>query len=179
MSALDGLLKTGRVGQELLPCPGTGGQIRSSELLGLDPGRAGVVKVDSAKGEAYGLQRRTGYGQAWTRSTLGSIVVGGPEGLVVTGLRAQANVVRTARGVIVSSSQGTSVGGISLGGTPLDAPSDSVALPDGTPVRIETNVVERRTRGILVIALRLTLAPGTPAETVVRLGTASAFILRR
>jgi hypothetical protein len=182
VSAVDGILKVGRVVTRALPCQGTHGKVRTSHLAGLDLGAAGVLKVGAASARSYGIQRKSGYARGWTEGQVAGIEIGtGDTKLVINALKARAKVVKTKSGKVRKSAAGTTIGSGSFGGQKIEFPdAGAVPLPKEAQgvLKLEVNKVHRFKRGINVVALQITLLPGTPAETVVKLGGAHVRIKR-
>ena len=179
IDALAGIVQSGRIATQPLPCEGTHGKVRRSPLAGADPGNADALVVDGARASAYGVQRSTGAARGWTEATVTRAALG--DGAVVLGaVTGRANVSQSADGRVRVNAAGTTIGSLTVNGTEQAIPRDarSFAIPGGT-ARVEVNLVERTRRSIRVTAARVTLFEGTAGEISVRLGTAKALIRRK
>lgn len=173
-----GLLSVGRVVDLPLPCPGTRGTVRRAGASSLDLGDAGLVDVADLRGRVFGTETRRSAARAWTSSSVAAVTLGGGE-VEVSGLTGRVNVRTDRKGRLAGTTfRGSRVGRLVIGGEqqPAPSPGDVIEVPGvGT---LEFFVRDRRTRGASVTALRVTLLPGTPGESVVDLGQARAFIDR-
>jgi hypothetical protein len=168
VEAAAGLVKSGPQPLMKMPCQGTRGDTRASALADLE--LAGLVSVKAAGSSLMG-QSTGQYAAGWTRAEVASVDLGNGA-LVLDGIVAQANVSR--RGSHVSAnSNGTTVGSITVGGTPYSLEQLSGLELPGL-ARVETDVTTRTPSGIDVVAVRLTLLNGTGA--VVDLGHAALRI---
>lgn len=174
------VISLGPFAERPLPCEGTRGQIRRTDLAGANLLNQSVLGAGAATGRAYGIQKAGGYIKAWTEGRLSNVTLdAGDSDVVLTGIVGRANVVLTKSGKIYKSITGSKVGSISAGGQsyPVPKPDVPLMLPDNA-AKIEVFVKETARRSIQVTALRVTLLPGTPAETVVDIGNARASIRR-
>ncbi len=163
--ALSGTSDTRRQPLTLMPCQGTHGVIRSKSVAVVDLGRSILVKELSSRQVAD--QSDTA---AWGRKRSSVARVEVAEGaVVVSDIVAQARVVRGKHGV-TRSARGTGIGQILVAGREVAMPESGVLTVPGL-VRLETKVVSRKSNGISVVGLRLTLLDGSGA--VVDLARAS------
>ena len=177
-SLLDGTITTGNVAVQPLPCQGTGGQVRTNPTASLDLLGLGLFEVGALQSRSYGVQRRDRSGTAWTEGQVASVAVGsGSNRLEITGITGRANVSKSRRGRISTSTQGTEVASITVGGTARDvAPGETLTVPG--VAQVELGRTTRSPRGISVTAVRITLLADSAGQSVINLGSAKAFIRR-
>lgn len=172
------LLRVGRVHARPLPCAGTRGNVRASGLVDADLGNAEMFDADGLSARVFGVQRRNRSARAWTASRVAGLSLGGGE-VTLSGITGRVNVSTDRRGRVVRNDiRGSRIGELVIGGEPQAAPSpgDVVEVPGvGT---LEFFLRERGRRGSKVTAVRVTLAPGTPGESVIDLGQARTFVQR-
>jgi hypothetical protein len=176
---LDGTLTIGGLGEEPLPCQGTGGKVTSSAAAGLELGGAGP-ELGVVRGRVSGRFRPNGSAQAWTEGSIASISVGGLE---ISGITGRVNLGQDRRGRIVRNDfAGSAIGGITFNGTSYGSfdPATAGRIPalevPGVAA-IEFFKREKRKRGSRISAVVITLLDGT-ATTQLRLGNARASITK-
>jgi len=179
ISAVGGLATLGPFGERPLPCEGTRGKIKEFSVAGANLLNADILAAGVVGSRVFGIQRRDGYVKAWTEGRVASVTLGaGESSLTIDGIIGRANVVLTKNGNIYKSISGSKVLAITAGGTTYAVPKPDVPLVIPGVAMIETFVVTKSLRAISVTALRVTLLPDTPGETVVNLGVARAGIRR-
>lgn len=181
IDALAGIIKSGRISTQPLPCQGTGDRIKRSRLVGANPGNANALVVDGARASAWGVQHPDGSARGWTEAKIARVELG-DGAIVLDAITARANIRQLRNGTVRKSAQGTSLGSLTVPGMEAqEVPiGEDFMLPGGEGVaRIETGLIEKSARGIRVTAVKVTLFENTPGEIVVRLGRANAFIKRR
>lgn len=172
-----GLLEVGRVVDKPMPCPGTGGKVQQLAASGLDLGRADLIEVATLRARVHGVQDGRS-ARGWSDATVSSVELGGGE-VRITGLTGRVNVRTDARGSVVRNDiRGSRVGSLVIGGERQRAPrpGDVIEVPD--LATLEFFLRERGARGADVVALRVTLLPGTPGESVIDLGHARTYLTR-
>lgn len=177
INALDSVLNVGRVATRALPCPGTNGKIRTSNLAGLNLGGQDSFEIEGLGGRSFGVQHDNGRAKGWTEGHVAEINLG-DGALVLKGIQATARVSQDRSGkpkvshdVVFGSifADGKEQGGL---------PTEPVEIPGGVAI-VEGNVVTKQTkRAIAVTAVRITLFPDTPGETVIKLGNAHVRLTR-
>lgn len=167
--ALDGTVTSGRTALEPLPCAGTRGKIHENTTASLT--LPGAVSGGATVSKVYGIEHADGRADAWTRSAVASVSLGGGQA-VLNGIVAKAHVRRTAGGTWTVSSSGTTPGSITAGGKTQALPSHGTYDVPGL-AHIETGIVTRTKHGIRVVAVRITLLSGSAANTVIDLGNAA------
>jgi hypothetical protein len=173
------LVTFGPFAERPLPCEGTRGQIRRTDLVGANLLNQSVLGAGSATARVYGIQKAGGYIKAWTEGRLASVTLdAGDDDVVINGVVGRATVVLTKSGRIYKGIAGSRVGSVSAGGTSYPVPKPGVPTEIPGVANIEVFVKETTRRSITVTALRVTLLPGTPGETVVNIGNARAAIRR-
>jgi len=178
-NVVTGLVTLGPYAERQLPCEGTRGQIRRTDVTSANLLNQSVLGAGAATARVYGIQKAGGYIKAWTEGRLANITLGaGDTSLVINGVVGRANVVLTKSGKIYKSISGSQVLSISAGGTSYPVPKPDVPLVIDGVANIEVFVKETTKRSIRVTAVRVTLVPGTAGETVVNIGNARAAIRR-
>jgi hypothetical protein len=150
-----------------IPCQGTGGELRSKDLAGLE--LDGGLVLQGLRSTQMGDQNS----DAAFGSATGKVAGVDLGGQIQVGLiRGVANVRRTTNGV-TADTHGTEIGTVTVNGeTQAFPPSDVIEVPG--VAKLERRLVERSKDGISVVALRITLLDGSGA--VVDLGNASLRI---
>jgi len=162
--ALSDLVRSGPQPLQVMPCQGTGGNVRSKSLAA--SGIPGVLQVTAGGTAVSGNQtdrRANGY---TTASVAHADVLNGV--LVLDAIRARAHVSRTKHHVAVDT-DGTTVGQILVNGQPISlAALDDLEIPG--VLKVDTDVETKSKAGIEVVAVRITLLDGSGA--VIDLGHA-------
>ncbi|QZY30177.1 choice-of-anchor P family protein [Nocardioides coralli] len=172
-----GLLDVGRVVDKPMPCPGTNGKVRQLSSGSPDLGNADLIEVAALRGRAFGVQEN-GSARGWTDATVSSVDIGNGR-VRLSGIVGRVNVRTDRSGAVVGNTiEGSSIGRLVIDGEKQDAPrpGDVVEVPD--LATLEFFLRDRGARGSDVIAVRITLRPGTPEESVIDLGHARAYITR-
>ena len=169
--------QVGRNPLSLMPCQGTDGKVVKRALADVDVDLGGGLHARRAELQAAGQAlRQTGRSTAWERGSIAGIDLG-DGALTIDGIVAKATVSRTAAGKLTRSTEGTSLGRITVDGQVITPPElPAIDLPAGI-AKIEPNVVERKRHGLKVVALRITLLDG--AGAVIDLGVAKTMIRPR
>lgn len=176
------VVRIGRTAAKPLPCNGTDGRIQSRSLAGLNLGGANALEVDAIKSSVYGDFGKGKRARGWTQNEIAKVNLG-DGALVIGAIKGRANVRRGAKGRIFANSRGTNPAiSISAGGeeyTPAELVdalnSNELVIPNLVAVRF--NVRERLTRGIRVVAVRITVGEGEDdALATIDLGNAIARI---
>lgn len=156
---------TGRTQNVIMPCQGTGGQVRKNDAANIN--LPGVLEVGAATARAMGVQsgaKASGY----TESGVASINLG-DGALVIDAVKGRVNVLRERGKNRKVTFDGSQVAGITVDGETYTLPElDGLEIPG--LVKIETLVTEKSKNGGSITALRLTLLDGSGA--VVNLGQA-------
>lgn len=154
---LDDNLGKGRTPLSLMPCQGTGGEVRDKAIADVDLG--GQIEV-SAASSAQMARQRGDEARGWERGKVASISLGDGQ-LVIEGIVGQANV-RKDGGRPTYDARGTTVGSVTFEGDRQTFPDTDVLEIPGV-ARLEREVVTRKRNAISVIALRITLLDGSLA----------------
>jgi hypothetical protein len=167
-SLLDGSMTSGRTVPTPVPCIGSGNEWTGN-------GAANATLADDVVGRGLRSRQRSGitpsgHPAVTTTARVGLVDLG--NGLIVSLIHAQAQVVKTAAGYL-RSSRGTSVGSVVFNGDEQTFPHTGVLEIPGV-AKLERAVVERGKRSVSVTALRITLLDGTGA--VIDLGNADALL---
>jgi hypothetical protein len=179
VKALDGVATLGPFGERPLPCEGTRGKIKENAVVGADLLNASVLGASAASGRVYGIQRSNGSIKAWTEGRIASVTLGaGDTSLKLTGIVARANAVLTANGTLYRSRAGSQILSITAGGESYPVPIPGQILEIPGVAKIQTFLTVRGKRTIAVTAVRVTLLPDSPGETVVNLGVAHVGVRR-
>ena len=177
---LDGVVTVGKLGEQVLPCPGTRGEVFQSPSVGFGP--TDQFSLAGLRGRSFGEQSETGAAQAWTEGSAGNLVIGPLE---IRGIVGRVNLAQNRNGKITRNDfAGSVIGEIVVDGEsqgqfgPADAgqiPADQ--LPPGV-LSIELFDREKLARGGRISAVVVTFADGTPGVTTLRLGNAQARLKR-
>jgi hypothetical protein len=177
-SLVNGLATVGPLGESPLWCEGTRGVVKTRDLIGANPLLAGVTNIGVGRNKIYGVQYASGYVKAWTETTLADVALGtGDASLQITGIRVRAIAILRRNGTVALRREGT-IASITAGGDSYPVPAPGQALEIPGIAMIQTFVTVRRNRSIDVTGLRVTLLPGSPAESVVNVGFATAGVSR-
>lgn len=166
--AVDGIVSVGRLPLTLMPCVGTGGEVRTKSNAGVDLGGGIVVEGLNAEQEAHQTMK---VAQGYEQGQVASLDLNDGE-LVVEAVTGRANVRRT-QDALHRNIRGTTLGAITSDGTPQEFPDSDVLEIPGVAT-LERNIVKKVPNGISVIALRITLLDGSGA--VIDLGKAKMII---
>ncbi|MGZ4490600.1 MAG: choice-of-anchor P family protein [Nocardioidaceae bacterium] len=169
-----GSIRSGQTGVEVLPCRGTGGDVRRTSTASADLG--GQVVLGATVSKVRGVSADDGTGDAWTRSTVARVDLGGGQA-VIRGVQADAHVHKTAGGTVTRDARGTTPGSITVNGETHTLPRHGSYEVPGLAL-IETRVTRKTRNGIRVTAVRVTLLSGSAAQSVVDLGNANVRITR-
>jgi hypothetical protein len=161
---LDGHVTSGRTPLLVMPCQGTGGEVRKKSITRTDLAGGLLVEGLHTQERANQNKRRAhGYVQA----SVARLNLGGR--FTVRGIVGQVNVERLAGGKLRRTIDGTTMGRVTVDGEPQSFPDTDVLEIPGV-AKLERNVVRKVKGGLHVVALRVTLLEGTGA--VVNLGEA-------
>ena len=155
--ALGDVLRSGPQPLQVIPCVGTGGEVRSKSLASVHV--PGLLQVNGAAASATGRQSKGRAAGTMAASVAHADVLNGT--LVLDAIRARAHVVRSKHD-LDADSKGTTIGEILLNGQPISlAALDDVEIPG--VLRVDTDVVTRSKSGLDVVGVRVTLLDGTGA----------------
>jgi hypothetical protein len=159
----------GRNPLSLMPCQGTGGEVKSKSLASADLGPLVVKGLGNRQLGEQTRDKATGY----ERSSIASVDLG-DGALVIEGIVGKATVTRRP-GKIIRSTEGTTIGSVTANGEPQRFPDTGVLEIPGV-AKLEQGIVTRTAGGINVIGLRITLLDGNGG--VIDLATAKMRIAR-
>jgi hypothetical protein len=172
LTALDGLLTSGRTVPTSVPCVGTDGEWTTNHADNTDLSGSMLASGLTSRQQS-GPTAPGGRPEVTTISRVGLVNLGG--GLEVQTVKGRAHAVQTASGYGLDI-HGTSIGGITYNG-------EEQAFPDGEDVMeipgvatFERAIVTRGPRSISVTALRVTLLDGTESVGILDLGYAKAAL---
>jgi hypothetical protein len=155
--ALGDLVRSGPQPLQVVPCQGTGGEVRGKSLASVSV--PGILQVTAPGTNVMGNQSRkraTGFTQA---SVAHADVLNGT--LVLDAIKARAHVART-RHTVTRDIDGTTIGAATVNGQPISLASlDDLEIPG--VLRVDTNVVTKKRSGIEVVGVRITLLDGSGA----------------
>jgi hypothetical protein len=177
---LDGTLSLGGLGDQVLPCAGTDGQVLSTPVAEVDLTADGL-DLGVLQGRVSGTLRSNGRATAWTEGSVAGVAIGGLE---ISGIKGRVNVAQDRQGRIVRKDfTGSTIGSISFDGTEYGsfdlATAQSIPALDVPGVaKLEFFQRETRRRGGRISAVVITLLEGDVAGTEIRLGNARASIAR-
>jgi hypothetical protein len=171
--ALDGVVTTGQLAPQQMPCGGTNGKWKQNATVGLD--LAGQLVIGAASGAARGKQIDRRNAVAMTRGEIARVNLAGQ--LVITGIRAKATV-RRVDGRLKRSIKGTTVGSITFNGEEqeLPLPGETQEIPGLGTITIAKRIKPKRTNAVHVIAVQVKLLGDTPGATTINLGEAKVAL---
>ena len=157
IKALGDLVRSGPQPLQVIPCQGTGGNVRSKSLAAVSV--PGVLQVSAAGAAAMGTQNKS-RANGYTSATVAHAdVLNGL--LVLDAIRAKAHVDRRKHEVKIDT-DGTTIGSILLNGQPISLDVlDDLEIPG--VLKVDTNIVTKKKSGVDVVAVRITLLNGTGA----------------
>jgi hypothetical protein len=168
VKALGDTVRSGPQPLQVIPCQGTGGNMRGKSLASVAV--PGVLQASGAGTNAMGDQSKkkaSGFMQA---TVAHADVLNGT--LVLDAIRGRAHVART-KGDVKADTDGTTVGQILLHGQPTSLGTlDGLEIPG--VLRVDTGVTTKSASGIEVVAVRITMLDGSGA--VIDLGHAALQI---
>jgi hypothetical protein len=173
LTALSGILTSGRTVPTSVPCTGSGGKWTSNKTSHADLSTSLLASGLSSR-QRSGLTGPGKRPEVTAISRIGRVNLGA--GLEVQVIRARAHAVKKAHGYGLDIS-GTSVGGITYNGQEQTFPLDQNVMEIPGVAKFERAIVTRGAHRISVTALRVTLLDGTQAVTVLDLGNATAGIV--
>ncbi len=172
------IAQTGKSAKQPMPCPGTNGQVLTTDQVRVTTDFGVVGEQFSA---AYGEQNGQDSADGYTLSRIVRVNIGNGT-LVFRNIQARARVVRKPNGNVTRTAKRTGIGTILVNGEPQSTPAagqqqDVVGLGS-----YRVKVVNKSPIGLNVTAVVVTLNNGTPAntsdDTVVQLGNAKLKIRR-
>jgi hypothetical protein len=176
---LGGLGTLGPIAERPLPCEGTHGVVRRSDLAFANPFNTNLLATGAATVKVWGDTLDNGNIRAWTEGSIANVTLGtGDTALTITGIVGRANILLTKNGNVYKSISGSKVASITMGDTTYVIPDPGQTLEIPGVASIKFFVTEKLARQIKVTALRVTLLPDTPGETVVNLGNAKVAVRR-
>lgn len=175
---LGNLLNIGRVNDRPLPCPGTGGKVKSSGTVDGDVGNAALIDPGVLQTRVFGVQRANRSAKAWTESRVADLVLGGGQ-VVLSGIVGRVNVATDRDGRITRNNiAGSTIGELVVNGEVQRPPRPGDTLEIEGLARLEFFVGKKDSRGRHVTAVRVTLLDGTEVDSVINLGHARTYIKR-
>ncbi len=156
---VDGQTLFGRINSKTVPCEGTDGLVRRSRVTNAGPMlTTPLVNVGTMTSKVSAEQLARGAARAWSLSEVASVDMSqGALSLKLVGITSKANVFQSRSGRITKHARGTGIAKIILNGEEV-TPKDGLLTFDGGV--LETNVVRRLKRGIVVTAARVTMLDG-------------------
>ena len=182
VSLVGGILQVGRLGEQVLPCPGTHGVVRQSPGVDLNPGGSGQLRLQGIRGESYGIQRESGAAKAWTAGTVADLTLGSLE---LKGIVGRVKIAQGTSGRITKRTfRGSSIGQVIVDGKKQGgiSPGQASQIPaDQLPPQvasIELFKREKHKRALRIVAVTITMAAGSPGPSVIELGAAKVRLVR-
>lgn len=170
IAVLGDLITSGPTLKIIMPCAGTGGEVKSKELAGVN--LANQLVIGAATSTQMGKQSKTraiGFEQAQVAK-----VDLGNGALVINAITGRVNVSRVKGKKAVANANGTTVGSIIANGQEQAIPDPGQAIEIPGLAKIAFNVQEKIPGGLHVIAIQITLLDGTAA--VINIGEAKLAI---
>ena len=165
---LDGHVTSGRSPYLVMPCQGTGGEVRKKSISRSDL-TGGLLAQGLSTQERANQDRRRAHG--YVQASVERLNLGGR--FTARNIVGRVNVERLAGGKLRRTIDGTTMGRVTVDGEPQSFP-DSDVLEIPVVARLERNIVRKVKGGLHVVALRVTLLEGTGA--VIDLGEAKLKI---
>jgi len=176
---LGGLGTLGPIIERPLPCNGTNGIVKRTDLTFANPFNTNLLAAGVGTVRVWGDTLDNGNIRAWTEGSIANVTLGsGDTAVTINGIRGRANILLTKNGNVYKSIAGSQILSITAGGDSYPVPNPGVPLEIPGIANIEVFVVTKLARQIKVTAVRVTLLPGTPGETVVNLGNAKVAVRR-
>jgi hypothetical protein len=180
-AVLGGTASTGRLALQPLRCLGTDGDVKRSDLPGLDLGNQGAISLGTLSGFSSGVQKRNGFIQGWTKGQVADANLG--DQLALEGIVGKATVTRTETGRLTTSIKGSKILSLTVGGESHEVPDPGESILIGQPgseIAKVTFFEKSRTKSsIRVTAATIELLnnfQGAPTGTVIRLGNAKTAL---
>ena len=172
-------LNVGRVNDLPLPCRGTDGKIKETATAGVNLGNADSIEAGELTSRVFGKQNDNGSARAWTEARVTNFSLGDGE-LEINGIVGRVNVKTNRKGQIVRRNiAGSTIGELFIGGEEHEFPDPGEPLEIPDLAKLEFFVENPGTRGNRVTAVRITLLEGSDAGSVINLGQAQTYIMRR
>jgi hypothetical protein len=161
---LDGHVTSGRTPLLVMPCQGTGGEVRQKSITRTDLA-GGLLAEGLHTQERANQNKRRAHG--YVEASVARLDLGGR--FTARNIVGRVNVERLAGGKLRRTIDGTTMGRVTVDGEPQSFPDSDVLEIPGV-AKLERNVVRKINGGLHLVALRVTLLEGTGA--VVDLGEA-------
>jgi len=175
-SVFDGTATTGKIPVQVLPCRGTNGNWLTNKTAGVTV--PDVAHLGAMTASARGNQRDLSHGYGQTRGRVARATLGPDQDLVIKGVVGAANVKKRGDRLI-KTIKGTTVGSITFQGQEQAFPTQQDPLEFPGLAILYAPIVDKTKYGIKVIAMKVTLFPGTGGETELNLGRARAKLKPR
>jgi hypothetical protein len=180
-AVLGGTGSAGKLALQPLPCRGTDGQVKRSDVPGLDVGNQGVIELGTLSAFSSGVQKRNGFIRGWTKGQVAEANLN--DQLVIKGIVGKATVTRTETGRLKTSIEGSRIASLTIGGESHEIPDPGEQIVVGQPgseiAKVTFFEKSRTTRSIKVTAVKIELLNnfhGAPTGTVINLGNAKTAL---
>lgn len=128
---LGGLGTLGPIIERPLPCEGTNGIVKRTDLTFANPFNTNVLVGGVGTVKVWGDRLPNGNIRAWTEGSIADVTLGsGDTALKISGIRGRANILLTKAGNVYKSTSGSQVLAIKVGDTTYPVP------PPGQPLEI-------------------------------------------
>ena len=128
---LGGLGTLGPIVERPLPCEGTNGIVKRTDLTFANPFNTNVLVGGVGTVQVWGDRLPNGNLRAWTEGSIADVTLGtGDTALKISGIRGRANILLTKAGNVYKSISGSQVLAIKVGDTTYPVP------PPGMPLEI-------------------------------------------
>lgn len=161
----DGLVSVKRPLVKVMPCKGTEGDLEKKLAAGLSI--PGVLDISQLVATQKGSQSAT-KAKGFEISNVGTVNLGDGQ-LVIKGLQAQVNVVRSKGGQITKNFDGSSLGSITVNGEEM-SPEDLDGFEIPGVAKISTMLTRKFKSGAQITLIRVELLGGTAGT--IDIGTA-------
>ncbi len=171
------IVRLGRTAAQPLPCNGTKGEVRTTDLAGLNLLGLDALDIGAIRSQTMGRFGKGKRANAWAQNTIAQINLGP---LQINAIKGRANVRQGPGGKVTANSNGTTLGSIIVDGQEYSLAEFLAALPDleiPSLLAVRTNVIKRLKRGIQVIALQLVVGEGAAGDetSLVRINLGNAI----
>lgn len=170
VNALDGTVTSGRTSLQPMPCQGTDGKIKVTDTL--QASLPDIATLEQVRSAVWGVQEnKFGAAEGFARSKVEKARFDaiGSKTLVISGIVANAHMVRRDNGTISRDARGT-VARITVNGTAQPVPGAGEVLTIEGVARISGPQIERVPSGIDVVAVTVKLLNGAAEGSIVKLG---------
>jgi len=164
-----GVVQLGKTPFLIMPCRGTGGNVKTRDVAGANLGGLGSIGALSTSEYA---KKTTTHAHSWNEADVADVsLLGGT--LLIHGVTGRVNASYASGGSVVTDSDGTTVLSVTFNGNPISLPPQGTVNIPGV-ADLSTDVEHVYPNGRSVVALRVELLGGSGAT--IDLGSVRTFI---